>query len=216
MKHLLSLLVLVPLISFSQVEFNWVDQVEDDFSFVEQWDYQEGVYVNQWGQLSCDGFCPIEIDRMKDEMGRVYDDSLSSFYSFVDTSHSHYTFNGSARAYEYGDCHYANASLVNGKLHIQTEINIATHSSLHIELDTENSSKPITRIYILHNSIRNIPGKVYLALNGTVELSKEKLADGIVQMKFDLDFQSEEDDEGGLQHWDGLVLTHLDSAKRSE
>ncbi|MFK7784144.1 MAG: hypothetical protein AB8B56_03450 [Crocinitomicaceae bacterium] len=211
MKFILSVLLLLPSFSFSQVDFAWVDSISGDFSFVEEWDYSEGVYVNQWGQLSCDGLCPMEIDRMKDEKGRVYDDSLTSFYTYVDTSHLHYSFEGSARVYEYGDCHYASASEVNGMIHIQTDVNIATHSSLHIVLDTSKDSNPVKRIYILYNSIRNVPRKVYLALNGNIELSKEKLKDGIVQLTFDLDFQSEDTDKQGLQHWEGKILTELES-----
>lgn len=205
----------LPQLYFAQVAIQWVEEIEEDFSFTEKWQYAEGIYMNQWGQLSCDGLCPIEIDRMKGEKGRIYDDSLTSFYTYVDTTHFFYTFEGNAQVYEYGECHYATASLLNGKLHIQTETNIATHSSLHIVLDLENNSKPLTSVYILYNSIRDIQPKTYLALNGTIELNENKLKDGIVQMKFDLNFEGEEDSHfenlsaPGIQHWDGKILTHL-------
>jgi hypothetical protein len=210
MKWMLFLVIFLPVCSIGQVELIWNDSLEGDFSFVEDWDYPEGVFVNQWGQVSCDGLCPIEIDRMKDEKGRIYDDSLTSFYTYVDTTHLFHSFEGKVRAYEYGDCHYASASLVDGKLHIQTEANIATHSTLHIVLDLENESNPITRVYVLYNSIRNIPRKVYIALYGTIELSKEQLKNGIIQAKFDLGFQAEETEEGGWHHWEGKILTLID------
>ena len=34
----------------------WHKNVIGDFSFKDTWNYPEGVYLNQHGQLSCDGF----------------------------------------------------------------------------------------------------------------------------------------------------------------
>jgi hypothetical protein len=72
MKLTLLFIFSLPIIVFSQVNLNLVDSLDDDFSFTEKWDYPEGVYINQWRQLSCDGICPMEIDRMKDDQGRVF------------------------------------------------------------------------------------------------------------------------------------------------
>ena len=46
------------------VLINWVDQLSGDFSFTKIWSYPEGIYKNEYGQISCDGFCPPEIDTM--------------------------------------------------------------------------------------------------------------------------------------------------------
>ena len=37
--------------------------------------------------LICDGLCPQEIDKMKYENGKIYEDSLESFYKLIDTTH---------------------------------------------------------------------------------------------------------------------------------
>ena len=57
----------------------WVENLAGDFSFIKKWSYPEGVYKNEYGQLSCDGLCPPEIDAMKDSTGRIYADSLRAF-----------------------------------------------------------------------------------------------------------------------------------------
>ncbi|MDG1332596.1 MAG: hypothetical protein P8P74_09720 [Crocinitomicaceae bacterium] len=209
MKFILFLFSVLPFIGISQVDFTWADSVEGDFSFIENWDYEEGIYVNKWGQLSCDGFCPIEIDRMKDDQGRIYDDSLTAFYSYVDTTHHHYTHEGTAKSYGFEECHYASAKVLLGKVHIQTHVNMSTHTSLHIVFDpNEAFEKRTFKIYLIYNSIRNVPRQYFIALNGNVEISKKKFDEGIIQMKFDLVFQSEGEDE--LQSWEGKILTRLD------
>jgi len=208
MKFTLLLFAFLPLSILSQIQSSWVDSVEGDFSFVENWEYPEGVYINQWGQTSCDGLCPPEIDRMKDDKGRIYDDSLSAFYSYVDTTHLFFSHEGNAHVYEYRECHYANASKVNGKIYIQTSVNIATHTSLQMILDMENQKNPIVEVYLIYNSIRNIKEKSYQALSGTIQISEKKLQKGIVQLIFDLNFQAE---EGDSQYWNGKIQCNLEN-----
>lgn len=207
---------MAPILCFAQVTLNWEDEINEDFSFIEEWDYEEGVFMNKWGQLSCDGFCPHEIDILKDNEGRIYDDSLAKFYSIVDTSHLHYTYEGTTNAIAYGECHYAKATKVNGKIHIQTMMNISTHSALHIILDPAKKDDPLIRVYIIYNSIRAEKSKLYRAVNGEIDMIQRKLAEGIVHMRFDLDFQSEEDSlfedfsNQGLQHWEGKILVEVE------
>ena len=73
------------------VQITWVKELSGDFSFKDQWDYPEGVYINTFGQVSCDGFCPPETDAMTDENGRIFDDSLAAFYQLVDTTHLYHS-----------------------------------------------------------------------------------------------------------------------------
>ena len=49
--------------STHKIKIEWTENLEGDFSFKEKWNYPEYVYKNRFGQLSCDGDCPIEIDR---------------------------------------------------------------------------------------------------------------------------------------------------------
>ena len=63
-----------------EIQITWADNLLGDFSFKENWEYLEGVYKNEFGQLSCDGFCPPETDQMKDKNGKIFEDSLAAFY----------------------------------------------------------------------------------------------------------------------------------------
>ena len=195
----------------AQVTFEWKDSIQDDFSFTENWTYGEGIYLNNWGQLSCDGLCPSEIYDLMDAQGRIYDDSLTKFYTLIDTTHRHFTHEGTARVYEFAGCNYAYATKLQGKVHVQTEVNVATHSSLHIVFDPEVPfAERKFKIYLLYNSVRPVPRAVFIALNGEIEISRAKFEEGIVQLRFDLSFQSEENDPNGLQTWKGKIVTKIE------
>lgn len=96
-------------------------------------------------------------------------------------------------------------------MHVQTEVNAATHTSLHIVFDPEVpfAEQPF-KIYLLYNSVRPVPRAVFNALNGEIEISKTKFEEGIVQLRFDLHFQSEENDPHGLQTWKGKIMAEID------
>lgn len=87
----------------------WREHLSDDFSFIEQWDYTEGVYQNEFGQLTCDGLCPPETDGMKDEKGMILVDSLTAFYQLVDTMHQFHTIQSDAWCYEWAGTNFATA-----------------------------------------------------------------------------------------------------------
>ncbi len=206
MKSMISFVLLFPLFGFSQVDFVWGDSIDANFSFAEEWDYPEGVYLNQWGQLSCDGFCPMEIDRMKDEQGQIFNDSLSAFYSIIDTTHRYFTHEGIVRTFEYGECNHALAKELNGKIHVQTEVNVSTHTSLHIVFDSEVKLETEFKIYLIYNGIRNTKPIVYLAQSGTLEISKKMFKEGIIKMSFDLKFDDTSNNPEFEQTWKGKIL----------
>ncbi len=209
MKSMIAFVLLLPLFGFSQVDFTWGDSIDANFSFAEEWDYPEGVYINEWGQLSCDGFCPMEIDRMKDEQGRIFDDSLSTFYSIIDTTHRHFTHEGIVRTFEYGECNHASAKELCGKIHVQTEVNVSTHTSLHIVFDSEINTETEFKIYLIYNGIRNTKPIVYLAQSGTLEISKKMFKEGIIKMSFDLKFDDISNNPEFEQTWKGKILIDL-------
>ncbi|PHR28237.1 MAG: hypothetical protein COA38_12370 [Fluviicola sp.] len=207
-RALLFLILILPIVGTTQVSWNWVRQMDNDFSFVEKWEYDEGIYVNKWGQLSCDGLCPIEIDVLKDEQGRIIDDSLSKFYSIIDTTHRYFTHEGIVRAYEFDACNHVYAKKHDYRIHLQTKVGIATHTSLHIEFFPDPGSKIPFRAYLIYNSIRDQAPKKYFATNGTIDISSEALYNGMIQMSFDLEFELDEDDLLP-QTWKGKILLSL-------
>jgi hypothetical protein len=84
------------------VKVEWVKNLEGDFSFSHNWSYPFSVYLNEHGQLSCDGLCPPESDLMQDSTGRIYDDSLASFYKLIDNTHQFHTIECVAYCYNSG------------------------------------------------------------------------------------------------------------------
>jgi hypothetical protein len=74
-----------------KIAIQWTDHLDGDFSFKDNWSYPEGIYRNEFGQLSCDGLCPPEIYEMKDENGRIRDEQLTVFYQLVDTIHQYHS-----------------------------------------------------------------------------------------------------------------------------
>ena len=84
-----------------KIKIQWVDNLPGDFSFSKKWDYPEGIYKNEFGQLSCDGICQEEVYAMMDSAGKIYKDSLAAFYKIVDTAHQYHSIKADAWCYEY-------------------------------------------------------------------------------------------------------------------
>lgn len=114
-----------------RLRIEWVEALEGDYAFAKAWDYPEGVYRNEHGQLSCDGFCPERTDAMKDSTGRIYNDSLSVFYALVDTTHRFHTLQGSAECYEYAGADYMTAQRQHDTVFCYSLCSAATHCSLN-------------------------------------------------------------------------------------
>jgi hypothetical protein len=73
------------------VKVTWMPRLNGDFSFRDQWSYPEGINVNEFGQLSCAGFCERESAAMMHSTGKIFVDSLAAFYAIVDTAHQFYS-----------------------------------------------------------------------------------------------------------------------------
>ena len=116
-------------------QIKWSDTINGDFSFKDKWSYPEGIYLNVHSQLSCDGLCPTRIDKMKDETGRIIQDSLEIFYSIVDTSHLYHSLNSSNEMYEYSGTNFIDFSVKDNKMIGKTNTNVSTHCSMTIILD---------------------------------------------------------------------------------
>ena len=211
MKFILILIFSLPIFGFSQVELVWVDSIDADFSFTEDWDYEEGIYVNQWGQLSCDGFCPRAADAMKDDHGRIFDDSLAAFYAIIDTTHRYFTHESTARVYSYGESHYVTLEERGGRLFLRTEMNMMAQSSLHLEINLNADGAEQFDAYLIYYSLSDQPPRKFALVSGSIEISNLAYNNGMVKLEFDLEFESEKWDTEGLQTWNGKVLVEIPS-----
>ena len=189
-----------------EIKINWTDNLSGDFSFKENWDYPEGVYKNDFGQLSCDGLCPPEIDRMKDENGKIFEDSLKAFYLLVDTTHQFHSIQSDAWAYEWAGTNFVTATRINADTTVCfTHNNAATHSSLILSI-TKDKCVPIIEL----NSIVGATGKkIYTCKNGQIEIDKTLWEKGILKVNFDLVFDHKESPDK-LMYWKGKMYATID------
>jgi len=219
MKRLIYFLSLISLISCGitsnkksnseEITIKWVDNLPGDFSFKDNWSYPEGVYQNEFGQLSCDGICPQEIYNMMDKNGRIYQDSLESYYQLVDTTHLFHSIESNAWCYEWGGTDYITAQRINKDTVVCfTENNATTHSSLNLII-TKNTVKPT----IILNSISDSDIKIYKCKRGQMVIDEKLWNQGILKATFDFDFYHDED--SNRMYWKGNIYVKIENNKQT-
>jgi len=220
MKGLIYFLSIISLISCGmtgnkksnpeEVPIKWVDNLKGDFSFKNSWSYPEGIYRNEFGQLSCDGICPSEIYNMMDKEGRIYEDSLESFYQLVDTTYLFHSIKCEAWTYEWGGTDYITAQRINKDTVVCfTEDNAATHSSLNLII-TKNTVKST----IVLNGINDFDTKTYKCKSGQMSIDKNIWNQGILKVTFDFDFYHTED--SNRMYWKGKIYTRIENNKPAD
>lgn len=178
----------------SAIAITFVDSLEGDFSFAQKWNYPEGGYVNQFGQLSCDGVCPPETEAMKDEQGKIYPDSLASFYKLVDTVHRYYNIESEVNFSEWAGADYAKAYM-SKELIIETEPNTATHCVLKLVFNDNLVNPTVTLTSITNKQV------VYNCVGGYLKLERMPYGWGILKAAFDLQFA----DGDKVRYWRGRI-----------
>lgn len=206
-KYFYILFILVVLISCKNkdnhnVKINWVDNLEGDFSFINEWEYADYVYQDDFGQLVCDGICPSEVDNMRDINGKILDDSLSRYYQYVDTTHLHYTIESESNTYEWAGtnqiiAYYGNTDTIKS----YTLCSPSTHSSLEINF-IENKCYPQIKL----NSITNRGTEYFTCKGGYIKIDKQEFEKGILKAEFNFDFIRPDNDEIPM-FWKGKIHT---------
>ncbi len=189
----------------TEIKIQWVDNLTGDFSFKDKWSYPEGVFRNEFGQLSCDGLCPPEIDNMKDENGKIFADSLDAFYNLVDTTHFFHSINSEAQIYEWGGADFVTVERFNEDTVICfSQNNAATHSSLNLTI-VGNMVKPtivLTSVSALNNT------KTYNCSNGTMIIDKNLWKNEILKASFDFEFKDDENPSVAMW-WRGKIYAKI-------
>ena len=192
-------------LEYGAVRINWVEKLSGSFSFTKNWDYPEGVYRNDFGQLSCDGFCPDEVDRMKDEHGRIRKDSLARFYQLVDTTHLFYSIKSKTNSSEWTGTNFLTAERIHtDTIHCFTNNNAATHSSLEL-LISKNKCFPIIRLNSVASSTKST---IYRCKKGHIEIDRNLWNDGILKAKFDFTFDDTENPHRPI-FWKGKIYAQI-------
>jgi hypothetical protein len=186
------------------ISVNWVDNLPGDFSFRNKWSYPEGVYKNQYGQLSCDGICPAEIDAMIDSKGRIYKDSLKSFYKIVDTTHLAHSIKCEAWCYEWAGTNFIEVMQKSvDTVECFTSCNAATHCSLHLDF-VKDTCYPA----IVLKSIVSGGDAIYYCTNGYIKIDKKLWAQGIMKAEFSFNFGNKESPQKPI-YWKGKIYTKI-------
>lgn len=185
------------------IEINWIAELKGDFSFKETWSYNEGIYKNEHGQLSCDGLCPAEIYSMQDNDGKIYKDSLSAFYKLVDTTHQFYSIKSEVIGPEYFNTNFIKVKKINKDTIIgYTETNAAAHTKLSIKI-VDNICIPVIEL----NSIRSAIGsKKYPCKSGKIFIDKNLWTQGIIKAEFNFTFAENENSKDDLL-WKGKIYS---------
>ena len=192
--------------SILKIKIEWVNNFKEDFSFKEKWNYPEFVYRNKFGQLSCDGNCPIQIDRMKDEFGKIYADSLQAFYKIVDTTHIFHSLKSENIMYEYSGTNFIEfKKLENGIIKGNSLNNVSTNSSLSLELQNDSCSS-----WVVFNSIRDLGKNVFPLKNGTIKIDKILFDRGVIKAVFDFKFKNTLESKKEL-FWKGQIYSKIEA-----
>lgn len=183
----------------------WKPLSSNDFTFHEEWSYPMGVYTNPWGQLSCDGLCPKEVDRMKDDQGRIYEDSLEAFYNIVDTTHLYHTIDCEAEMYEFAGTDFIRFKKFQDVLTGVTEGTPSTHASLNIVIDNERCIA-----WVEYNSILPDRPQMKFPLSaGRIILDPKLYEQGVVKGYFDFRFKNHFEPDFPL-HWKGYIYSEIE------
>lgn len=192
--------------SNQKIRIEWTNNLEGDFSFKEKWSYKEGVYRNRHGQLSCDGICPIEIDRMKDSSGKIYQDSLKAFYTIIDTTHIFHSLESENKMYEYTGTDFIEfKKYKNGIVKGKSKDNISTHSILAIELQNDSCNA-----FVIFNSIKDLGINNFPLKSGTIKIDKMLFENGIIKAIFNFKFENTLASEKEL-FWKGKIYSKINT-----
>ena len=186
------------------ISIEWVENVRGDFSFINNWSYPEGVDKNEFGQLSCDGFCPPETDAMKDAKGRILKDSLKAFYQLVDTTHQIHSIKSEAWCYEWAGTDFMEVNQKSkDSIECYTMGNAATHCSLNLDI-TKDTCTP--RIEL--SSITMDGNKIYPCIGGYIKIDKALWQKGIMKADFSFNFGHKENPKKPM-YWKGNIYAKI-------
>lgn len=189
-----------------KIAIQWANHLDGDFSFKEIWSYPEDVYRNEFGQLSCGGFCPPEVYEMKDENGRIRDEQLNAFYQLVDTTHQYHSIQSDAYTYEWAGTDFIKVVKINEDTVIcSTYNNAGTHSSLQIIITQNHIEPSIILTSIIHNG-----SGIFFCKEGAMSIDRNAWQKGILKAAFDFTFDHPMSD-GEYMWWKGLIYAKIEN-----
>jgi len=187
------------------IEIEWVDNIKGNYSFVNDWDYTDYVYKNDFGQLVCDGICNPLIYNMLDSNSKIYEDSLRSYYQLVDTTHIFHSIESNSNCYEWAGTDYIVINKISSDtIKCYTLCSAATHSSLEITLINNRCTASIKLI-----SITNINNPIYYTYkDGYIKIDKYLWNKGVMKAEFEFIFDDHDNPAKDI-FWNGKIYAKI-------
>jgi len=194
-------------VSSIPIPVKWVKNLSGDFAFANNWSYPEGVYKNEFGQISCDGLCPAEIEVMKDSTGQIYEDSLQAFYEFIDTTHQMHSIQCEAWCYAGAGTDFIEVIRKSeDTVYCSTMTSIGTHCSLNIEIIGDTRFAVIDLESIVQGGDVN-----FYCTSGYISINKKYWKEGIMKAEFSFNFGHIENPQKPI-FWKGKIYAKIKNA----
>ncbi|HEY1045682.1 MAG TPA: hypothetical protein VGF79_04535 [Bacteroidia bacterium] len=185
------------------IVISWVNELQGDFSFTKNWSYPFGIFLNDYGQPVCDGFCLPESEAMKDSTGRIYPDSLEAFYKLNDTTHLYHTLECEGNGYEKGEVNFMSVC-IKGKDSFHCSVGILPYHSMYLDI-----VKDTCKGHIYFNSPAPDGSMRYYISSGKMTINRQLWQKGIMKAEFNLSFVDPDNPEHPFI-WTGKVYTQIE------
>ncbi|MGL5892362.1 MAG: hypothetical protein ACRC3B_20900 [Bacteroidia bacterium] len=195
----------------TSVPVEWSNQISGDFSFINQWSYNENVFRNSFGELVCDGFCDERIQRLTDSSGKILPDSIQVYYQLLDTTHYYHTLSCKSNCSEFAGTNfiYAVQSASSRNVECFTITNASTHCVLSFTISGDTCKPRVELVSIIAYGQRN-----YVCQSGSITIDPELWKKGIIKAAFKFSFfafQSIREDD--WVDWEGIMWCKITYGK---
>jgi len=186
------------------IDIEWVDGLPGDYSFVNNWDYGENIYKNEFGELVCDGLCDPLIEDMLENNGKIIPDSVERYYQLVDTTHYYRTIESESDFYEWLGTDYVEVERYpDNTVRCHTMYSVSTHCSLQM---TITGDKCIPQVKLISVAL---PGtELFNCKDGFIKIDRPLWEKGILKAEFYFTFDDSSNPVENLW-WKGKIYSQI-------
>jgi hypothetical protein len=202
--------IVLPLKKPAPVKIAWVDSVPGDFSFAQKWSYPDNVELKANGKPGCadGGMCPPRCYRMHDGDGIVLPDSMTAYYSILDTNHIPHSLQCRSSCSEFAGVDFITSYRKGADTVICfSSTDVGTHCDLQLYFFKDNCFA-----YSHLKSIVLGGDAWYIAISGRLKVDKKRWQNGILKAEFDFQLINEKDSREMI-FWKGKIYSLIENSK---